>query len=132
MSILTPTRIYKDLDLDFGKHPQKGDVLKKTDVNSIRQSLRNLLFTIPGERPFQPYLGTELYRLMFEPMDPITISALDQTIERTIQNFEPRVELQLIQLVAAPDENSVDISIFFKVKGTGTPGSFTATLTRLR
>lgn len=132
MSILKPTRIYKDLDLSFGKHPQKGDVLKKTDINSIRQSLKNLLFTMPGERPFQPYLGTELYRLLFEPLDPITVSALDQTIERTIQNYEPRIELQLIQLAPAVDQNSVDISIFFRVKGTGTPGSFTATLTRLR
>lgn len=132
MSILNPSRIYKDLDLSFGKHPERSDVLKKTDINAIRQSLRNLLFTMPGERPFQPYLGTELYRLLFEPMDPITISALDQTIERTIQNYEPRIDLQMIQLIPSPDQNSVDINIFFRVKGTGTPGTFTTTLTRLR
>ena len=132
MSILTPTRFYKDLDLSFGMHPQKGDVLKKTDINSIRQSLKNLLFTTPGERPFQPYLGTDLYRLLFEPLDPITVSALDQTIERTIQNFEPRIDLQMIQVVPQADENSVDINIFFTIKNTGTPGSFSTTLTRLR
>lgn len=132
MSILTPTRIYKDLDLSFSKHPQRGDVLKKTDVNSIRQSLKNLLFTMPKERPFQPYLGTDLYRLLFEPLDPITISALEQTIERTIQNYEPRVELQMIQIAPAVDDNAVDIGIYFRVRGTGTPGSFTTTLTRLR
>lgn len=132
MSILTPTRIYKDLDLSFQKHPQRGDVLKKTDIASIRQSLKNLLFTMPKERPFQPYLGTELYRLLFEPLDPITVAALEQTIERTIQNYEPRVELQMIQIAPSIDDNAVDIGIFFKVKGTGTPGSFTTTLTRYR
>lgn len=132
MSIITPTRVYKDLDLSFQKHPQRGDVLKKTDINSIRQSLKNLLFTMPKERPFQPYLGTDLYRLLFEPLDPIKVIALEQTIEKTIQNYEPRVELQMIQIAPSFDDNAVDIGIYFKVKSTGTPGSFTTTLIRLR
>lgn len=132
MAILTPTRKYKDFDLSFENHPQSGDVQKKIDLNSIRQSLKNLLMTMPGERPFNPYLGTELYRLMFEPMDPITISAIDQTIERTIQNYEPRINLELIQIVPSPDENSISITIVFRDKVTGTPGTFNTTLQRLR
>ena len=132
MPILQPTRVYKDLDLSFAKHPQRSDVLKKTDVNSIRQSLRNLLFTHQGERPFQPYLGTILHRLLFEPLDSITITALDQAIERTIQNYEPRIELENIQITPFADDSEVEICIFFRVKGTGTPSSFTATFSRLR
>lgn len=132
MPILTPSRKYKDFDLSFMEHPQSGDVQKKIDLNSVRQSLKNLLMTMPGERPFNPYLGTELYRLLFEPMDPITISAIDQTIERTIQNYEPRINLDLIQIVPAPDENSISITIVFRDKVTGTPGTFNTTLQRLR
>jgi phage baseplate assembly protein W len=130
--IKTPNRIYKDLDLSFSAHPEKGDVLKKLDVSAIIQSLRSLLFTIPGERPFQPSLGSPLYKLLFEQLDDISIALIDKTIAHTIQNFEPRVSLDLVQIFPNDEENEVQISIFFTVKGTQTPASFTTTLKRLR
>jgi phage baseplate assembly protein W len=130
--IKTPNRIYKDLDLSFSAHPEKGDVLKKLDISAITQSLRSLLFTIPGERPFQPNLGSPLYNLLFEQLDDISIALIDKTIAHTIQNFEPRVSLDLVQIFPNDEENEVQISIFFTVKGTQTPASFTTTLKRLR
>ncbi len=130
--IKTPNRIYKDLDLSFSAHPERGDVLKKLDISSIIQSLKSLLFTMPGERPFQPNLGSPLYNLLFEPLDDISMALIDKTIEHTIQNYEPRVTLDLVQIVPNDEENEVQISIFFTVKGTQTPASFTTTLKRLR
>lgn len=130
--IKTPNRIYKDLDLSFSAHPERGDVLKKLDISSIIQSLKSLLFTIPGERPFQPNLGSPLYNLLFEPLDDISMALIDKTIGHTIQNYEPRVTLDLVQIVPNDEENEVQISIFFTVKGTQTPASFTTTLKRLR
>jgi phage baseplate assembly protein W len=130
--IKTPNRIYKDLDLSFSAHPERGDVLKKLDISSIIQSLKSLLFTMPGERPFQPNLGSPLYNLLFEPLDDISMALIDKTIEHTIQNYEPRVTLDLVQIFPNDEENEVQISIFFTVKGTQTPASFTTTLKRLR
>jgi phage baseplate assembly protein W len=130
--IKTPNRIYKDLDLSFSAHPERGDVLKKLDISSIIQSLKSLLFTMPGERPFQPNLGSPLYNLLFEPLDDISMALIDKTIGHTIQNYEPRVTLDLVQIVPNDEENEVQISIFFTVKGTQTPASFTTTLKRLR
>lgn len=130
--IKTPNRIYKDLDLSFSAHPERGDVLKKLDISSIIQSLKSLLFTMPGERPFQPNLGSPLYNLLFEPLDDISMALIDKTIGHTIQNYEPRVTLDLVQIFPNDEENEVQISIFFTVKGTQTPASFTTTLKRLR
>lgn len=131
-NIINPTRLYKDLDFSFAKHPQRGDVLKKLDVNSINQSLRILLFTMQGERLFQPSVGTPLYKLLFEPLDEVSMTLVDQAIEQTIQNFEPRIDLNLIQVVANDEQNGIDISIFYTIKGTQTPGSFSTTLKRVR
>lgn len=131
-NIIKPTRLYKDLDLNFSKHPQRGDVLKKIDINSINQSLKTLLYTMPGERLFQPLVGTPLYRLLFEPLDDVSMTLVDQAIEHTIQNFEPRIELNLVQIVPDEENNEINISIFYTIKGTQTPGSFFTTLKRVR
>jgi phage baseplate assembly protein W len=127
-----PVRLYRDLDFEFRPHPSTGDVAKKIDVNAVRQSLYSLLFTQPGERPFQPQLGTPLYGLLFEPADPITMEAVRRTIETTIQNFEPRVRLEDILITDQADENAYEITIFFTVIGLPNRASFTASITRLR
>lgn len=132
MAAITPTRVYKDLDLSFGLHPQTKDVLKKVGVNAIKQSLKNLLYTQLGEGKFQPYKGSIIYQLLFEPLDQITIAALDRTIEHTIQNYEPRVTLNLIQIVPDVENRAVTVSIFFRVKGTNEPGTLSVTLKRVR
>jgi phage baseplate assembly protein W len=132
MSIIRPFRLYKDIDLEFLAHPATKDVSKKVDVNAVKQSLKNLLFTQYGERPFQPLLGSPLYRLLFEPMDPITIEAMKQAIELLIQNYEPRVRLENIVILPVYDKNEYELSILFTVVGIPLPVTFTTILQRLR
>jgi len=118
--------------MSFTPLPITGDVSRRIDANAVRQSLYNLIKTQFYERPFQPEIGSPMYRLLFEPIDPITTNALKQGLERLIQNFEPRVVLQQIEVLPKPDENAYNISIFFYVVGIGTPVTFTTVLTRLR
>jgi phage baseplate assembly protein W len=132
MSIIRPYRLYKDIDLSFSPHPQTGDVAKKLDVNAVKQSLKTLLFTQFSERLFQPKIGSPLYTLLFEPMDPITIEGMKQAIELLIQNYEPRIILERVDVVPLYDENSYDLSIFFTVTGIPLPISFSTILQRLR
>lgn len=127
----TPTRIYKDLDLSFAQTTSK-DVAKRIDVNAVKQSIKNLLLTRPGERVFQPNIGSDLYRILFEPMDPITVEGLKDVITYCINNFEPRVKLQEVAVNPNYDENSYDISIYFYVIGIYTPVTFNLTLQRIR
>lgn len=132
MSIITPVRLYKDIDLSFSAHPVTKDITKKLDVNAVKQSLKTLLFTQYNERPFRPTLGSPLYKLLFEPMDPITVEGMKQAIEILIQNFEPRVQLQKVDIVPVYDKNEYELSIYFTVVGIAAPVTFTTILQRLR
>jgi phage baseplate assembly protein W len=132
MAIIRPFRLYKDIDLTFSRNPGTGDVGKKLDINAVKQSLKNLLYTQYNERPFNPNLGSPLYRLLFQPADPITTEAIKQAIELLIQNFEPRVVLDYLDVVPKYDDNSYEITIFFTVVGIPVPVSFSTILQRLR
>ena len=69
MTVKQKTKIYSDIDLRFTANPISGDVAKKYDVNAVKQSLRNLVLTQYYERPFQPNLGSPIYKLLFENLD---------------------------------------------------------------
>ena len=132
MAIISPNKLYKDIDFSFTAHPETGAVLKKIDVNSLKQSIRSLLFTTRGERLFQPDIGSDIYRLLFEPVDPITTETLRYSIQLTLENFEPRILVDLIEVVPLYKTNSYEISIFFTIRGIAQMASFTTYLERLR
>lgn len=132
MTTASVQRLYKDLDLAFLPHPDTGDVGKRLDVNAVKQSLRNLLLTRYFERPFQPQLGSPIYQLLFEPLDPITAASMKQAIERVLQNYEPRVLLLKTDVRANPDNNAYNVSIYFNIIGLRDPVTFSTTLQRLR
>ena len=132
MPILSPNKLYKDLDLSFAAHPQTQDVLEKVDSNAVKQSLKTLLNTNLGERLFEPTLGSPLRNLLFEPVDAITTMAIKRSIENTISRYEPRIILELVDVVPFEDDNAYEISLYFTVIGINQPTSLTVTLERLR
>jgi phage baseplate assembly protein W len=111
------TKIWKDLNLNFTKHPLTGDVNRVFDVESIKRSVRNLILTNYGERPFQPWIGSNIRALLFEQMDPFTISALDTQIRTLLENFEPRVQLTDLNINAS-DDNSLRVTIHFSINNS--------------
>lgn len=127
----TPNRIYQDLDLTFGVTATK-DVAKRLDVNAVKQSLKNLLFIRKGEKLFRPEIGSDLQRILFEPMDFLTVDLLRDVIIETIEKFEPRVRLEDIEVSPNYDSNSYDLTLYFYVIGIYTPVTFNLTLQRLR
>ena len=132
MSILRPVRLYKDIDLSFSAHPETGDVTKKVDVNAVKQSLKTLLFTQYNERLFRPELGSPLYRMLFQPMDVVTVEGMRKAIELVITNNEPRVNLEKVEIVPNYDDNEYELTVFYTVVGIGLPTSFSTILQRLR
>lgn len=130
MSLIT--RRYSDFDLDFGAHPVTKDVSKKLNENAITQSVRNLLLTSHYERPFKPELGSNLKKFLFEPIDNITTSLIQDAIWYTLTNYEPRIEIQ--EVVATPnyDENRYDVTMSFFIKNTIDPITISFFLERVR
>ena len=126
------TRIYKDLDLDFGRNVVTNDVNKLTDVESVKRSVRNLINTNHFERPFHPELGGNVRAMLFEPMTPLTALNLQRKIEEVLSNFEPRAKIT--QIIADPDidRNAYRLTIKFYVIGITNPVTVETFLERLR
>lgn len=130
MSLIT--RKYSDIDLDFGVHPVSKDILKKTNENAIAASIRNLLLTSHYERPFNPNLGSNLKKFLFEPIDNVTTSLIEDSIYRTLTNFETRVTVQKVSATPNYDENRYDVNVTFFVKNTAEPLTINFFLERVR
>lgn len=124
--IRTPrvTRLYSDLDLDFLPHPTTKDVMKKTGIEAIKRSIRNLILTNFYDRKFQSYIGSNAVKLLFDNVSPITEVFLRNAIVEVIENFEPRVELlhnehRGVFVQVDPDKNGYNVRIEFIVINTG-------------
>ena len=110
------SRVYKDLNLNFGVNPVTNDVTTVTDVNAVKRSVRNLLLTNHYDRPFHPEIGSNVTSLLFENFGPITGNQLARQIEEMIANFEPRARVESVECFPLPDTNTYDIRIYFYVE----------------
>jgi len=108
-------RQYKDLDLNFTKHPVKKDVNKVVNEMAVVNSIKNLILTNHYERPFQPDIGSNVQKLLFENMDKITSAAIQREILQTIRNFEPRVSVQSVTVSPDFDNNSFSVNMEFYI-----------------
>ena len=125
-------RLYKDLDLDFGRNIATSDVNKLTNVEAVKRALRNLINLQHFEKPFHPEIGSSIRSMLFEPMNPLTSLNIQRKIEEVISNFEPRVKLN--QILASPDyeRNRYEVRIMFYVIGSTQPVEVQTFLERLR
>lgn len=124
-------REYSDIDLSFLKSAS-GDVFKKTSASAVKQSVKNLLMTNWGEKPFRPVFGGNLNDLLFELADNPTISTLAPRIENVINNEEPRAEVQDIKVYNEADRNSIRCVITFKVVNVQELVTLTTSVSRIR
>jgi phage baseplate assembly protein W len=126
------TRTFSDLDLNFFANPVTGDVSRKYDENAIKQSIKNLVMTNHYERPFHPEIGSQINSLLFEQFSPLLQGMIERSIINTISNFEPRVELLEVLVNLNPDNQSVLVTITFRIVNTQTPITVDLTLQRTR
>ena len=104
-------RIYKDLNLIFSPHPNTKDITRKTDIEAVKQSVKNLVLTNHYERPFHPEIGSNVTDILFEPMTPLTAGLLTKQISEVINNFEPRARLVSVNANPRIDRNEYEVSI---------------------
>ena len=126
------TRIYKDLDLDFGRNIVTNDVNKLTDVEAVKRSVRNLINTNHYERPFHPEIGSNLRAMLFENITPQMTHALSKQIDLLIKNFEPRCRLVQVNVQPFVERNGYRASISFFVVNTPERVEVETFLERLR
>ena len=112
---------FKDLSASFQTSPLSNDLIALKNESAIARSVRNLVLTIQGERPFQPVLGTGVSRLLFENMDKLTASAIRSELRTTIENYEPRVEIN--EIIVEPDfeGNAFHVTLQYFIIGMDVP-----------
>jgi len=108
---------FRDIGSAFQVSPLSNDLLAIKNETAIARSVRNLVFTLPGERFFNEDLGSRISRSLFENIDTISASLIEDEIRNTIDNFEPRVEL--INVVVAPnyENNEFNVTISYNIVG---------------
>ena len=121
MPVERVSRAFKDISLSFKPHPITRDVIPLKNERAIARSVKNLILTQLSERPFQPSLGSNVSGSLFELMDAGSAAVISDEIRNTIDNFEPRVELQNIEVVPYYDSNSYDITIVYQIIGVDVP-----------
>ena len=115
------SRGFKDLSMTFQSNPLNGDLIAIKNVNAITRSIRNIVLTIPGEKFFDTDFGSNVSNLLFENVDDITASQIQEEIEFSINNYEPRVKLLDVQVIADNDNASFDTIITYEVIGADVP-----------
>ena len=126
------TRNFRDLDLNFAIHPITKDVNIYKAEYAVINSIKNLILTNHFEKPFQPEVGSNIRRLLFENVDSIMAAQIEREIEETINNFEPRVQISSVIAIHAPEENGYKIRLEFFVINNPDPITINFFLERIR
>ena len=126
------SRRFRDLDLDFNRNAVTNDVNVVEDIIAVKRAVKNLVQTNFYERPFQPELGCGIRELLFENFTPMTKVFLERKIEEVLINYEPRVDLQSVQVDDDQDGNRLVVDIYFYVIGVPGPQQVQTFLQRVR
>ena len=116
------SRGFKDLSMSFQNNPLTNDLIAfPKNENAIARSIRNIVFTVPGEKFFNEDFGSEVSQLLFENVDNISALTVRDQIRQSITNFEPRVDLRTVDVSADFDNNSFDVVIIYDIIGADIP-----------
>ena len=121
MAIQRKSRAFKDISLSFTPHPVTKDLPVLINERAVTRSVRNLVETIPTERFFNSLIGTDIRDTLFENFDRTHVMMIEEQIRETLGNFEPRVSNVGATVRARPDDNNLDISVFFDINGLDIP-----------
>jgi len=130
--LIDSSRNFRDLDLNFEIHPVRKDINVFKNEYAVINAVKNLVLTNFYERPFQPQIGSNVRRLLFENVDRIVAAQLERAIEETILNFEPRVQVSRVIATPSPDENKYDVYLEFFVINNPDPITINFFLERVR
>jgi phage baseplate assembly protein W len=126
------TELYSDFFVGLDIHPGKKDLARATNEAAIKRSIINLLLTDYDERLYQPNLGANLKYLLFEPADGETLSLMRQQIDTCLSKFEPRMNVQSLQLETSADEQQINITLVFNTVTIPKPITINLILNRVR
>ena len=118
---MAATLSFKDININFKKHPVTGDLVVSKDASAIKQAIVNLLLTNKGERPFKPDYGSDIRSYLFEPLDYATAGQVSASIEGTLAEFEPRIDVLSIETYPKFNDNGFGVELEYAIVGSDNP-----------
>ena len=115
------SRAFKDISLSFSPHPVTKDLPILKNEDAIKRSVRNVVETIPTEKFFNPDFGSDVYKSLFDFVDFGTANIIQDQIETSIDNFEPRVNNVRVDVDPRPDENEFEVTVIYDIVGQEFP-----------
>ena len=115
------SRTFKDINLSFKRHPVTNDVLTIRDEDAIKRSVRNIIFTILGEKPFEPQFGSVINEALFDLTTTYDEILIREEIRSSILRFEPRVSNLRVNTTVLPDSNELNCTVQYDIVGIPAP-----------
>ncbi len=112
---------FKDISMTFQVNPLNSDLIGLKNENAIARSVRNIVFTLPGEKFFDEDFGSRISASLFENIDEISAAEIVDEIKQSIVNYEPRVDLLDVQAFPNFDNNQFDVRIVYEIIGADVP-----------
>lgn len=128
----TKNQIYSDFLDDLNPHPVTGDIVRSVNEGAVSRSIRNLILTNKGERLYQPNLGSDIFKMLFEPMSDAISQILSSSIQDVIADYEPRAKVIAVDAIPDYGNNAYTITVQYMIINRPTPVTLNVSLTRVR
>ena len=115
------SREFKDITLSFKRHPVTNDVLTVSDEDAIKRSVKNIIFTILGEKPFLPLFGSVINESLFDLNTNLNEIRISDEIKQSLLNYEPRIDNTEVTVSVYPDSNELNCIILYDIVGIPAP-----------
>ena len=115
------SRAFKDINLSFKRHPVTNDVVTIRDEDAIKRSVRNIIFTILGEKPFEPDFGSTVNESLFDLSTSLNEIRIADDITASLKRYEPRISDINVTVSLYPDSNEMNATVQYEIVGLPTP-----------
>ena len=115
------SRAFKDINLSFKRHPVTNDVLTVSDEDAIKRSVKNIIFTILGEKPFEPEFGSVINQSLFDLNTSLNEIRVSDEIQQSLLNYEPRIDNIVATTTIYPDSNELNCVVQYDIVGIPAP-----------
>ena len=115
------SRAFKDINLSFKRHPVTNDVVTIRDEDAIKRSVKNIIFTILGEKPFEPNFGSIINESLFELSTGLNEMRISDEIKSSLLTYEPRIDNIIVNVSVYPDSNELNCTVQYDIVGLPTP-----------
>ena len=115
------SRAFKDINLSFKRHPVTNDVLTVSNEDAIKRSVKNIIFTILGEKPFLPLFGSVINQSLFDLNTNLNEIRISDEIKQSLLNYEPRIDNIVVTASIYPDSNELNCIVQYDIVGIPAP-----------